>query len=81
MMRPPRPVCGPSFVGWISNHGQFPDVFAEAGNGFVRAPFCFVAARGRNKTAIADVRRDIFRVKGPETDKEPARLAGPGRAR
>lgn len=23
----------------------------------------------------------IFRVKGPETDKEPARLAGPGRAR
>ncbi|MGY3035863.1 hypothetical protein ACVIIV_005033 [Bradyrhizobium sp. USDA 4354] len=37
--------------------------------------------RGRNKTAIADVRRGIFRVKRPETDKEPARLAGPGRAR
>src|SRR3954470_6716913 len=41
-MRPLRPVCGPSFVGQISNHGQFPDVFADTGNGFVRGPFCFV---------------------------------------
>jgi hypothetical protein len=70
-------MCGPSFVGWISNHGQFPDVFADAGNGFVRAPFCVVDAPRTKQTGA--FRRGMAK-KSAGIDKEPARLAGQGRA-
>ncbi|WP_143270161.1 hypothetical protein [Bradyrhizobium sp. Ghvi] len=61
----------------MDNHDQFPDVFTDAGNGFVGMPFCFVAGTGTKQIGL--IGRGLAESR-QETALEPARLARPGRA-
>ena len=45
------------FVGWMCNQRKFPDVFAKAENGFVRAEFCFVVHWRTKHCRLAQGRR------------------------
>jgi hypothetical protein len=41
------------FVGRMCTHRKFPAVFAGPENGFIRAEFCFVAARATKHCRLA----------------------------
>jgi len=50
-------LCGPSFRWLIGTQRPFPDVFAEAENGFIPPQICFVATRGTKHCRLAEETR------------------------